>query len=100
MAITDKNYSEKRNFIRMRVNTEIALDTSDGQVIGLCKDISGSGLLIELDREIAIGTVLTAHINQNSERHSPFRATCEAARILHGENGKFLIGLIVKDIHD
>jgi len=99
MAITDKNYAEKRNFIRMRVNTEIALDTTDGQLIGLCKDISGSGLLIELDRELPLGTVVSASINQNSDRHSPFRATCETARVLHGENGKYLIGLIVKDIH-
>jgi hypothetical protein len=100
MAITDKNYSEKRNFIRMRINTEIVLENGDGQLTGLCKDISGSGLLIELDREIPIGTTLEAHINQNSDRHSPFRATCETARILHGENGKYLIGLIVKEIHD
>jgi hypothetical protein len=100
MAISDKNYSEKRNFIRMRVNTEIALDAPEGQVIGLCKDISGSGMLIELDREIPIGTVLMAHINQKSENQVPFRATGEVTRILHGENGKLLIGLIVKEIHD
>lgn len=100
MAITEKNYSEKRNFIRMKINTEITLETAEGRITGLCKDISGSGLLIEVDREFPIGTTLLAHINSHSDLHPPFRATCETTRMLVNDSGKYFIGLTVKEIHD
>ena len=49
-----KDYSEKRDFHRMQVNSQIAITTSAGdQLTGTCMDLSATGMQLSVDRAAA-----------------------------------------------
>ena len=51
--MTFRNYDEKRDFIRMKMDTEVTLALDETQnVTGFCRDLSGTGMLIEVGQEV------------------------------------------------
>lgn len=72
MSLANREYQEKRNFIRMRVDTPIRMVLeSDGQTLeGKCRDLSGGGLLVELPTALPVGTRGRVSI-QSTHGHSP-----------------------------
>lgn len=98
----NKNYDEKRNFIRMRVDTpaSVALARGDEQYSGTCVDLSGGGLLVKLKEKISIGTQLTVKI-ESDHGHSPMlsaRTTVTRAEDSKDENGDYEIGLEIDEL--
>lgn len=77
------NYQEKRNYIRMKIDAPVAVTilTDGSQYQGICKDLSGGGLLIELDNTLPVGTE-TEVIIASGHGHSPMlRATTRVNRL-------------------
>ncbi len=98
MNMSERNYTEKRNFIRMKVDTPVDLTTQGGDsrtVKAICKDLSGTGMLVEVDETLAIGTQLTVSITSGK---NPFEADAEVSRSRAGTNGKYILGLKIKEI--
>jgi hypothetical protein len=92
-----RNYDEKRQFIRMKVDTEVTLTVRDNgqQYSGLCKDLSGSGMLIEMDKDIPIGSNVDIRITSGK---NPFVADAQVARVKTAPGEKFIVGLKINDI--
>ncbi|ACR12703.1 PilZ domain-containing protein [Teredinibacter turnerae] len=72
MSLANREYQEKRNFIRMRVDTPIqmVLEADGERFEGKCRDLSGGGLLVELATALPVGTRARISI-QSSHGHSP-----------------------------
>lgn len=71
MALLKKDYDEKRNFIRMRVDTPVKMAMSDDtEIEGLCHDLSGGGFLVEINETLPIGTEAEVLISSN-HGHAP-----------------------------
>ena len=97
MASIDRSYSEKRDFIRMRVNSPVAIHHAGQDYQGFCKDLSGAGMLLETDRAFDIGTEVEVSIEQKCETHLPFNARATVSRV--EDNGDtYLVGLSITDI--
>lgn len=47
MSQTGRDYSEKRDFIRMRVDADVVLIHEGDQVSAVCIDLSSSGMQVE-----------------------------------------------------
>ncbi len=100
MSNIERAYTEKRTFIRMRVDTPVLLTLADGsntEIEAICKDLSGTGMLVEVDHQIALGTKL--HVNIKSAK-APFSANAEVARIKTSPSGNYIHGLKLNEIND
>ena len=64
MTAIDRAYNEKRSFIRMKINTPVEVKVAGNRLQGVCKDLSGSGLLVETREEVALGTDVEVYIDQ------------------------------------
>lgn len=99
MASIDRSYSEKRDFIRMRVNSPVVLRHEGNDYQGFCKDLSGAGMLVETDRPFDIGAAVDVSIEQKCETHLPFHASATVSRVDPGDE-TYLVGLSITEIHD
>ncbi len=100
MALENRAYSEKRNFIRMKINTPVLIKVGSDSFTARCKDLSGSGLLLQSERELVCGTLVEVNIEQEGENRLPFKATAEVVRCDPVNPNGFILGLSLTAIHD
>jgi hypothetical protein len=97
-----RNYNEKRDFIRMKVETEVTLtlNSSGEQVKAYCRDLSGTGMLIEATQEIAEGTVCETRLPSNNEAFPALDAKVKGLRCTASEEdeGRFSLGMEILEI--
>ena len=98
MASFDRNYNEKRDFIRMKINSEVTISQAGDKHSGICRDLSGAGMSVETDYAFSTGSKLDVAIEQKGDTHLPFHASAEVTRVDEIEEGKFLIGLSILEI--
>jgi hypothetical protein len=99
MTPEPRTYNEKRNFIRMRIDTPVEVASGGDSFTARCRDLSGSGMLLASDRSLPLDAEVEVFINQEGENRSPFRASGRVARADASEDG-FIIGLALTAIHD
>lgn len=79
-----REYQEKRNYIRMKINAPaaITLVANGVSLTGLCSDLSGGGMLIEIDEVLPVGTETEITIS-SAHGHSPMlKARATVMRII------------------
>lgn len=95
MSMTMKDYSEKRDFHRMQVNSEIEITDADGQQFrGVCRDLSGTGMQIALDRPLMEGSELNTLLPSPNESFPPFETSIKVLRCAPDGQG-FLLGTAI-----
>lgn len=80
----NRNYHEKRNYIRMKIEApvEMTISSNDAQYSGICRELSGGGMLIELDTTLPVGTHAEVSIS-SSHGHGPMLiAKAEVTRVI------------------
>jgi len=75
-------YEEKRNFIRMKMDSPLSLTLSDRTVEGVCIDLSGTGMCIELADELKLGEQAVVHLPSQQNQVSAFNAIVRINRIM------------------
>lgn len=100
MGINDKPYSEKRDFIRMKIGAPLSAKLAvDEQIIeGLCLDLSGGGMQVETKTQIDLGTEMEVEVSSDHGHSPTLRARTRVARAASTESGDFLIGLEIIQI--
>lgn len=96
-----RDYAEKRDFIRMQVNARIDLKihaTGESKT-ATCKDLSGMGMLLQLETPLATGTEVETALPSNSPDFPTFRTTARVVRCDQAE-GVYLIGLEIVKIEE
>lgn len=96
----DKNYNEKRDFIRMKLGAPLAaqLIQSNRTIEGVCRDLSGGGMQVETKEPLDLGTELEIEM-ASSHGHSPsLKAKVKVARCEETSPGTFLIGLVTLEL--
>lgn len=95
-----RDYSEKRDFHRMQVNSEIRLtDDSGNSLTGICRDLSGTGMQLQTDRPFSEGEELAAVLLSPGEDFPPFETRIRVIRCEPVAEG-FLLGIgIIEVMH-
>lgn len=101
-----REYSEKRDFIRMRVDTELSLTlAAEGKTItGICRDLSGKGMLIEVDQVIPVDSLCNTNLPSSNAAFPGLDARIKVLRCtpIEAEEGsseqRFLIGAEIVEI--
>ncbi len=87
------NYSEKRNFFRMNLEckAEYVIDGSENQKIGKVSNLSGDGLSLITDEEVAPGTEIHVSILPENPVTPPLEVLMEVLRCEAHDNDSFLL---------
>lgn len=103
MSLDRRTYDEKRNFIRVPVECEVALTAAvDGKSFhGLGKDLSGGGILFYTEELLEPGDRLELHIASSQLLTSVLDATIEVVRVQPMADGRrYAVGGAIRAIHD
>lgn len=93
-----KDYSEKRDFHRMKMNSEIELTDGSGVAFpGICKDLSGTGMQLFVDRAFSEGDEIHTLLPSTSEQFPPFETVCRVLRC-DPEGDGFLLGMEILEV--
>lgn len=94
-------HAEKRGFMRMQMNIPANIEiTADGrQEKGLLVNLSGSGMLLELDQNYPEGAKITVQVDSDHGHTPSLEAICTVIRTSDGtESDKRQIGVAIDRI--
>jgi len=101
MAVIERNYEEKRSYIRMKVDTAIYFTVagSNERYEGRCKDLSGAGMLIESAKKLQLTQRLNVSVPAQGPDFQSLNALVEVIRVRpFPDQHKFEYGLVIKKI--
>ncbi|AOE85869.1 PilZ domain-containing protein [Pseudomonas sp. TCU-HL1] len=98
MSLDDRNYSEKRDFIRMQVQTKAILEHAGRQYPALCLDLSSSGMQVEAEVDAAVGDRVRVLIPSEHSSLKGLEADAEVVRIGESPDSGCILGLNILDI--
>ena len=95
MSQTGRDYSEKRDFIRMRVDADVVLSHEGDEVSGVCIDLSSSGMQVEAPRQFTVGDRLTVRIDSDHAALSGLEADTEVVWVKAQDSENQRLGLTI-----
>lgn len=101
MTLSNRAFNEKRNFIRMKIDTMITFSIVGGseRYEGKCKNLSGNGMLIETEKKLKLGDNVSIVVPSENSEFANLNATAEVLRVIpFPDQHKFEIGLVIKQI--
>ena len=81
MSVNDRDYSEKRDFIRMTVDAQVDLRVGDVVVPAVCKDLSSTGMQLEARTQLRVGDQVSVHLPSNHPTLSDLNVQAEVIRV-------------------
>ncbi|WP_268800646.1 PilZ domain-containing protein [Pseudomonas huanghezhanensis] len=95
MGQNDRDYDEKRDYIRMRVDADVSLLYA-GQIIpAVCVDLSSSGMQIEAQRAFKVGDQISVRIESEHAALKGLEADTEVVWLADLEEGGQKLGLTI-----
>ncbi|MEJ5058019.1 MULTISPECIES: PilZ domain-containing protein [unclassified Pseudomonas] len=95
MSQTDRDYSEKRDFIRMRVDADVSLIHQGDEVAAVCIDLSSSGMQLQAPRSFQIGDRLSVRIESEHVALKGLEADTEVVWVNEQTGGSQKLGLTI-----
>ena len=99
MSQTDRDYSEKRDFIRMRVDADVSLIHQGDQVPAVCIDLSSSGMQVQAPRLFKVGDRLKVRLDSDHTALKGLEADTEVVWVREQDDGKQKLGLTILKMH-
>lgn len=100
MSLSDRDYDEKRNFIRMQISapTDVLITREDGSTIhGTCQNLSGGGIHLMIDQAITVGETATVKIASEHGHKPMLEAKAKAVRCA-AEGDQFNVGMEITEM--
>ena len=95
MSQTRRDYSEKRDDIRMRVDADVSLIHQGDEVAAVCIDLSSSGMQLQAPRSFKIGDRLSVRIESDHAALKGLQADTEVVWVKEQEAGSQKLGLTI-----
>ena len=96
------NFDDKRNFYRMMLNSEVDVtvidDEANSQIKATCRDLSATGMAIEVDHPLALSTRVKVKLDSSSEQVQPLDIRGKVVRIDKECDGLYLIGIAIEEL--
>lgn len=100
MNLANRSYEEKRNFIRMRVNTPAEVKVDQNLWAGICHNLSGGGMMISVPEPLPLGAELEVTVSSH-HGHSPMlKALTKVRRVQPLASQECRIGLEILNLLD
>lgn len=100
MSSIDKSFSEKRDFIRMKISAPLSakLSHDEGVIEGTCRDLSGGGMQVESPSEVPAGTELVVEISSDHGHNPTLHARAKVARCTAEQGKGYVLGLEIIEV--
>lgn len=98
MSTIDRSYSEKRDFIRMNVDSKALIKVGDSTFEARCVDLSSTGFQIEVATRLQVGDKVTVLIPSSHAELQGLEAEAEVLRVEATASGQQLLGLSVLEM--
>ncbi len=95
MSQNDRDYSEKRDYIRMRLEAHVTLHHDGKEIPALCLDLSSTGMQLEAESAVRMGDNVRVHIASDHNELRGLDAHAEVVRVSAMEDGRQAIGLSI-----
>jgi len=96
------NYDDKRNFYRMLLNSEVVVtvidDEANTQILATCRDLSATGMAIEMNSPLEMGTKVRMRIDSLNNNVQPFDASGKVVRVVEESPDLYIIGVTICDL--
>lgn len=89
-------YEEKRDFIRMRVESPLTLHLNQRIIECICVDLSGTGMCIETKETLEIGETAEAFLPSYQNQFAPLNANIRINRIIKEQDTSYYGAEIVE----
>ncbi len=93
MSVNDRNYEEKRDFIRMRVDADVRLIHAGEEIPAVCIDLSGSGMQLEAARKFDVGDIIKVVIQSEHAALEGLQSRTQVVWVMEEEEGTQRLGL-------
>ncbi|WP_320821615.1 PilZ domain-containing protein [Reinekea sp.] len=99
MSQTDQQYEEKRDFIRMTMNSTATLSIPDGTSFKVtCHDLSATGMSLIANHPVEIGSAVHIDIESTNDQFRSMTADGTVLRCEALDSGEYDLGLELKSI--
>ncbi|OUS37273.1 hypothetical protein A9R00_11135 [Oleispira antarctica] len=95
MSSTSRDYSEKRDFIRMQVSTNCQILYKGEQFAANCLDLSSKGALIESSHALEASSEITLIIESGGGDIPPLHAQATVLRIVRHAEDNYQYGVSI-----
>lgn len=95
MSQSDRAYSEKRDYIRMRLEAPVTLHHAGREIPALCLDLSSTGMQLEAECALNLGDKVRVHIASDHNQLQGLDADAEVVRVSDLDNGRQALGLAI-----
>lgn len=95
MNNTSRDYSEKRDFIRMQISTNCEIQYKGQEYKANCLDLSSKGALIESEQAFEVDSSVTLKINSGGGDTPPLIAEASILRIVKSNSGQYQYGVSI-----
>ncbi|QCI11544.1 PilZ domain-containing protein [Pseudomonas putida] len=99
MPQTPSNHSEKRDFIRMRIDTQISLLHAGQVIAAVCLDLSSGGMQVHAPQRFQVGDHLEARIDSDHPALKGLHTSTEVVWIADQPGGQQKFGLRILAMH-
>ncbi len=95
MSQSDRDYSEKRDFIRMPIETAITLIHNGQRYDAICMDLSSTGMQVLAGTSLQMGDKVRVNIPSEHDQLKGLEADTEVVRVGTHEDGRQSLGLAI-----
>lgn len=96
------NFDDKRDFYRMMLNSEVCVTIIDSeanrQISAICRDLSATGIAIEMEYPIELSTSVRVKVKSPSDQVQPLDINGKVVRVEEEANACYLVGIAIEDI--
>lgn len=95
-------FDDKRDFYRMMLNNEVAVtiidDETNRQITATCRDLSATGMAIEVEHPLAMSTHVRIKLDSASEQVQALDIRGKVVRIDEECEGCYLVGVAIEEL--
>lgn len=95
MSHSERDYSEKRDFIRMTVDAKVTLRFAGQSIAAICRDLSSNGMQVEAQSALHVGDQLQVHLPSEHPSLRDLNADVEVIRVEQTGPGAQTLGLSI-----
>lgn len=96
------SYDDKRDFYRMMVNSDVTVtiidDEANSTLLATCRDLSATGLAIEMSHPMELNTLVKVNIDSANNSVQSLNVKGKVVRVTEETADSYLIGINISEI--
>jgi c-di-GMP-binding flagellar brake protein YcgR len=96
------NFDDKRDFYRMMLNSDVTVtiidDEANSQILATCRDLSATGMAIEMTHPIELNTHVKVSVRSANNNVQPLEISGKIVRVTEEGEECFLVGINIAEI--